>query len=456
MTYGEKPERISIREKISFGLGDFAINGVFTFVSSYLLYFYTDSVRMSLEDSGIIVFLGRMAEAVICIVAGNIMDSVSTRFGKCRPFLIGGGLPMILLMCMLFTMPGFSYTGQIIFGCLTYILFSAVYAFVNVPYSAMLSLVTDRNSERISFNIFKNIGGNAGALVATFLAFHLVDMFGGPQEGGYFKATLVYAACFLTAILVCAYNTKERVCTECATSKNSSAGWKQSLLIAVRNRNWMLFIVIQFTAMFYMIVHNQGTLYFTQYYLKEESLNTILLSLTPLAAIPCAFILPILAGKIGMKRILICGHMLVGVSLIMTAGVGRNVRLVVICGALTSLGWCISSGMIFVILSQLIDWSERESGFRPQGVMTSWMTFFMKAGTAAAGYVVPLILKWGGYTAGSCADEQALQAIRMNYIWIPAVLALGMAVISMMFRLPENTERKEECDDSRKEEGSYI
>lgn len=435
---------ISFKEKISFGLGDFAINGIFTFVSSYLLYFYTDSVRMSLAASGIIVFLGRMTEAVICIAAGNIMDGVSTRFGKCRPFLIAGGLPMILLMCLLFIMPDFSGAGQIIFGCMTYILFSAVYAFVNVPYSAMLSLVTDRNEERISFNTFKNIGGNAGALAATLLALHLVDASGGPQGGGYFKTALVYAGFFLPAILLCVCNTKERVCAERPGSGGSSPGWKQSLRIAVRNRNWLIFIVIQFTGMLYMIIHNQGTLYFTQYYLGNESLNTILLSLTPLAAVPCAFILPVIAGRIGMRNILICGHTLVGLSLIVTAAAGKNTGLVVICGAFTSLGWCISTGMIFVILSQLIDWSERESGFRPQGVMTSWMTFFMKAGTAAAGYVVPLILKWGGYVAGSRADEQALQAVQMNYIWIPAVLALCMAALSMRFRLPENTAERED------------
>lgn len=444
MTDRKNPDRISLKEKICFGLGDFAINGVFTFVSSYLLYFYTDSVRMSLAASGIIVFLGRMTEAVVCIIAGNIMDGISTRFGKCRPFLIAGGPPMILLMCMLFIMPGFSRIGQIIFGGLTYILFSAVYAFVNVPYSAMLSLVTDRNPERISFNIFKNIGGNAGALAATLLALHLVEMSGGSKAGGYFKAALLYAVCFLTALLLCAGNTRERVHTKYLSPGQKAPGWGQSLRIAVRNRNWMIFIVIQLTAMFYMIVHNQGTLYFTRYYLGDERLNTVLLSLTPLAAVPCAFILPVLSGKIGMRKILICGHAMVGFSLIAAAAAGRSIWRVVICGALTSLGWCISSGMIFVILSHLIDWSEKESGFRPQGVMTSWMTFFMKAGTAAAGYIVPLILKHGGYVAGKTADSQALNAIRMNYIWIPAVLAIGMAFLSMVFRLPENTERKGE------------
>lgn len=443
MTGREKRETISVKEKISFGLGDFAVNGIFTFVSSYLLYFYTDSVRMSLDASGIIVFLGRMTEAVMCIAAGSLMDSVNTRFGKCRPFLILGGPPMILLMCGLFFMPDISGTGQIIYGCLTYMLFSSVYAFVNVPYSAMLSLVADRNTERVSFNIFKNIGGNTGALAATFLALSFVELSGGPQNGGYFKTALLFGACFLAAILCCVYNTKERSGTGCSPSGTRSAGWKKSLHIAVRNRNWVIFIVIQFTAMLYMIIHNQGTLYFTQYCLGDGRMNTLLLSFTPLAAVPCAFILPAIAEKISLRRVLTCGHMLVGISLIATAAAGRNTCLVLICGALTSLGWCISSGMIFVILSRLIDWSEHESGFRPQGVMTSWMTFFMKAGTAVAGYAVPFILKCGGYAAGTPGDKQSLQAIRMNYIWIPAALALGMAVLSTVFRLPENSKEGE-------------
>ena len=431
----------SVREKISFGLGDFAINGMFTFVSSYLLYFYTDSVRLGLEAGGVILFLGRMADAFICIIAGNVVDRVDTRFGKCRPFLMAGIFPMTVMMCVLFFMPDISDTKKLVYGCMIYVVFSVIYAFVNVPYSTMLSLVTTEKSERVSFNVYKNIGGNAGALFVTLFTLQMTDMLGGARNSGYLKTALLYAVFFLAGGMICVWNTKERK-KKTMPGTRKECSWRESFRVAVKNRNWIIFIIIQFTGMLYMIIHNQGTFYYTKYYLECEKLNTVLLSLTPLLCVLCAFVLPILEKKIGMRKLLIYGHAIVGFSLIGTLAAGENIGAVVACGVLTSLGWSIATGMIFVMLTRLIDWSESESGLRPQGFMTSWMTFFMKMGVAAAGYVVPKILEWGGYVAGSPAAGQAIHAIRMNFIWIPAILAFSMAVLAVTCRIPEDIDKK--------------
>ncbi len=430
------PRKISFVEKLSFGLGDFGINGMFTFVSSYLLYFYTDSVKISLEAAGIILFLGRAVDAAACIAAGHILDKTDTRLGKCRPFIAVGTVPVIMLMCILFTMPDVSDTAKLIYGCVIYVLFSVIYAFVNVPYSTMLSVITNKNEERLSFNIFKNIGGNGGALFVTLSALILVGRFGG-AEGGYFRTALLYACFFLAGMLLCVCNTKERV----RAARESTGGIKESAKVALKNRNWLIFIVIQFTGMLYMIIHNQGTFYYTKYYLGDERLNTIMLSLTPLLGVLCAFVLPHVAKRIGMKHVMACGHALVGISLLGTLAAGKNTAAVVIFAVITSLGWCVATGMIFVILSQLIDWSEKESGLRPQGFMASWMTFFMKMGVAAAGFVEPWILKWGGYVAGGQADARTIQAIKMNFIYVPVVLAFGMVILCTAYRLPEDTSK---------------
>lgn len=436
MTNKDKEEHaVSFVEKLSFGLGDFAVNGTFTFVSSYLLYFYTDSAKLSLEMAGMILLIGRAVDAGSCIVAGNIVDKTNTRFGKCRPYIAVCALPMILLMCFLFFMPDISGTGKLIYGCVSYVMFSVFYALVNVPYSTLISVVTVKNAERISFNIFKNIGANTGAVFVTLFALVLVEQFGGMHEDGYFKTAVLYAIIFLMGVILCVGNTKERV----QLVYESVNGMKQSAQAALKNRNWIIFIVIQFTGMLYMIIHNQGTFYYTKYYLEAEGLNMPLLSLTPLMGVLCAFVMPAVAKRINLKNILTCGHALVGISLLGTLMAGKNIVWVVICATFTSLGWSIATGMIFVMHSQLIEWSERQSGVRPQGFMTSWMTFFMKMGVAVAGYVGPWILECGGYAAGDIADRQAIQAIKANFIYIPAVLAFGIVILCMAYQLPEYT-----------------
>ena len=47
-------------EKISFGLGDFANNGMFSFVSTYAMFYYTDIAKVSLEAVAAILLIYSM------------------------------------------------------------------------------------------------------------------------------------------------------------------------------------------------------------------------------------------------------------------------------------------------------------------------------------------------------------------------------------------------------------
>lgn len=420
-------EHPSFFEKICFGMGDFGINGAFTFVSSYLLYFYTDSAKLNLNTAGTILLLGRVTDAVISILAGILLDKTNTRSGKSRPFLFVGTLPMFTFMCLLFVMPDISDGAQLLYGCFIYMLFSIFYAFINVPYSTMLSLLTADSKERLSFNIFKNVGGNLGAILVTLSAYFLIRFFGGEDNIGYFKIALLYSSCFIVAVFLCVWNTRERVTPE--DKKDTRMG--EAIKISFKNRNYLIFILIQFIGMLYMILHNQGTFYYTKYYLEDESLNTVLLSLTPLCCIICAFVLPKIKKWIGLRHLLFCGHMLVAISLLGTFLVSKNASACLIFAVFTSTGWSMATGMIFVILSLLIDQAERNNGLRPQGVMSSWMTFFMKMGTAAAGYLGSWILRWGGYVADKVPSLQAMQAIKANFIYVPVILSFAMALLSL-------------------------
>ncbi|CUX35348.1 MFS transporter [Clostridium sp. C105KSO13] len=427
---------ISTGERVSFGLGDFALNGTFTLVSSYLLYYYTDGAKISLSTAGVILLLGRAADALTSIWAGVMVDKVQTKMGRCRPFLLAGIVPMMLLMCMLFYMPDFSETQKLIYGCISYILFSCFYAFLNVPYSTMLSVVTDKAEERISFNIYKNFGGNAGAVFVTLLTFSILGIMGTDDNSGYLKTAGFYAVFFLLSMMICIRYTKERICEISNTVNN----WKDSAMAAAGNKSWLMFIGIQCLGMLYMIIHNQGTFYYTKYYLEKEYLNTILLTMTPLTCIFCAFILPAFAKKIKVRNILTAGHFIVLLSLGGTVAAGKNTAVVIVFAFFTSLGWSIATGMIFVMLSQLIDRTEKQSNKRPQGLMTSVMTFLMKMGVAMAGYAAPAVLKAGGYAADTKAEAGALLAIQSNFIYIPAAISIIVIIMSIGYSRMEKRE----------------
>lgn len=431
----QKKKGPSKLEKISFGLGDFSGNGIFTFVSTYLMFFYTDAAKLDLGAIGMILLAGRTVDAVFSPVMGFIVDRTNTRFGKCRPFLAAGILPVCFLMCALFYSPSaFSEQGKILYAAMIYVLFSLLYAFINVPYSTMLTVLSSSQDERIVFNLFKNVGANCGGIFVTACTLWLVNELGNSKRQGFMLAAILFGTIFLCCSLACAVNVVERVKPEKGPQK---WGILQSLKTAKDNRHWLVLCGVQFLSLTYMMVRNQGTLYYTKYYLGQEELSSLFLSIMPLASVAVAFVLPLIARKKGMRFCVRSGNILWCTAMAGTWAAGKNVLAAVIFHIAASIGWAMATGMIFVMLSQVIDYSQWKTGVRPQGFLTSMIALVQKLGVACSGYICALVLKLGGYQAGNAGGAETLFAIRMNFAGIPLLLSAAAIVLISFYTLDE-------------------
>lgn len=413
-------------------MGDFAINGLFTFVSSYLMYFYTDYAKISLGLVGTILVVGRMVDACSSVAVGAAVDKSKNPLGKCRPFMAKSIIPLCLLLIALFFVPSsMSNTGKCIYACVAYMLFSICYACANVPFSTMLSVMTDKDSERISFNLFKNIGSGAGAVLVTAVSLSLVKALGGIRGNGFTKSALLFAVAFCIAGLFSVCKTRERVLVMPEERADRSA----AIYSMTHNKPYIIFCAVQFMQMLYMIVHNQATVYYAKCYLNNEGIGSVLLTLTPFACIVVAMVLPGVVEKIGMKYSVMLGNGVVSVSMIGTILAGNNITAVVAWAVVTSLGWGFATGMIYVIVAQIIDYAKKKDGIYLQGMMTSLVNFLMKTGVAVAGFLGPWILQVGGYEADAAMTARSLAAIRANFIYIPLVLSLIQVVLMSFFTL---------------------
>jgi len=91
-----------------------------------------------------------------------------------------------------------------------------------------------------------------------------------------------------------------------------------------------------------------------------------------------------------------------------------------------------ATGMIFVILSQTIDYAEWKTGVRPQGLLTSLLAFAQKIGIGLAGLLSAQILKAGGYSADTALTASAVFSIKMLFWGLPLALSI-LIVIAMLF-----------------------
>lgn len=77
-------EKIHLKEKFSYGLGDVACNVVFALTTSLLIYFYTNVVGISAAMIGTIMLISRFFDGISDVLIGHLVDRTHSKYGKSR------------------------------------------------------------------------------------------------------------------------------------------------------------------------------------------------------------------------------------------------------------------------------------------------------------------------------------------------------------------------------------
>lgn len=427
--------RISLKEKISYGLGDFGGNLLFTLISSYLLFFYTDVGGIAIGTVSIIMALVRLVDAFANPLVGLAIDKTNTRWGKTRPYLLFTALPVALLAVLTFCTPDLPMPGKIAYAAITYAVYSVVFTINNTPYSTLLSNITDNERERLSFGMFRTLGMSAGGFVATGLTLPLVALLGqGDSARGYFWTVLLYAVLCCVFFLVCFLNTTERIPSP---PDPQPIRFPAALKLAFRSRPWVIFCILQLTTFSMFTMRSENTLYFSKYILGNENFAALLLASSSIVTVLIAFFVPLMASKLGKKNCIQLGLLLCAVSLILMFFFGRSAPAVLVLHLLACGGSNICTGMFFVMIAETVDHSEWLTGKRQQGLLNSLSMFISRLGIMMSSLISSQILARLGYQPDAALPDSALFGIRFNYTLLPAALAILGFILCFFYRLDE-------------------
>lgn len=173
-----KEGKISIKEKIGFGLGDTASNLFFQSFMLFLLYFYTDVYGISAGVAGTMFLVTRIWDSINDPVMGIICDRTKTKWGKFRPYLIWLAIPFGIIGVLTFTTPDWSMSGKIIYAYITYTLMMMIYTAINIPYSALMAVVSASPIQRTSFSQYRFVFAFIGAFIVQGTMLPMVNNFG--------------------------------------------------------------------------------------------------------------------------------------------------------------------------------------------------------------------------------------------------------------------------------------
>jgi glycoside/pentoside/hexuronide:cation symporter, GPH family len=194
-------EPISIKEKIGYGLGDTASVLYWHTFAQFLILFYSDEVGLSPTAIGSLFLLTRVFDALNDPIMGLIADRTQSRYGRFRPWLIWMVVPYMALGVLTFTAPDFSDAGKLIYAYITYTLFGLVYTAINIPYGALMGVMTSNSIVRTQLSKFRFYGAYLAVNIVNVSMLYLISKLGGGDSAKEYHALFAFGRLVFCGLL---------------------------------------------------------------------------------------------------------------------------------------------------------------------------------------------------------------------------------------------------------------
>jgi Na+/melibiose symporter-like transporter len=437
----------------------------------------------------------RLSDGVTDIVMGMIADRTQTPWGKFRPWILWSTPLLAVFMVLCFTTPDLSYTHKLIYAYFTYIGLTLAYTINNVPYSALMGVMTPSDKERTSLSGFRFAGAFAGGLLVMGFLPDLVAYFGdGDDAKGYQHTMYLFAGLLVVLMIITFVTTKERVTphidntislkTELVDlSKNlpfiilpllamtlffyyrdlysgaffvvvmasmwlvikkllnnppeGLSGTQRDMVDLLTNKPWLILLGIGFITMLFNGIKYGTIAYYFKYHVGDELIAGQyfigLLVVSILGALSTSF----LAKIFGKRNLFIIALMLSGILTAAFYWVPQgNLTAIFILGCSAEFFAAIMPTLYFTMLGDSADFSEWKNGRRATGLIYSAGTFVQKTGGGFAGALVLVVLAGYGYDGmDKSTIAAALPGMQLLMSWIPAAFAFLAAIVMIFYPL---------------------
>lgn len=445
-------EHLSFREKFAYGLGDTASNFFFQTFNIFLIYYYTDVFGLAAGAVGTMFIFTRIFDAITDPLMGLVADRTRTRWGKYRPYLLWIAVPYGVLGYLMFMNPELSSGGKLVYAYLTYSAMMLAYTAINIPYSALMGVMSPSSTERTSLSTFRFVCAFGGGLLVAMLVTPLKNLLGGGSEVRGFQWTMaIFAVISIALFLFTFVSTRERV----QSAGDSTSNLRRDLGFLFRNRPWVVLFFVAIFTLTNVAVRNGVTVYFFKYFVGDTGGHVFLffdqtaLFMTSgmLAMILGVASTPFFTKRWGKRELMIVLSALNALSMAAFFFVPRDQ--IVLMYVINIVGTFIvgpTPAIVWAMYADAADYGEWKFNRRTTALVFSAAQFGQKMGLALGGSVAGWCLAWFGYVANVEQTARSLFGIRLLFTAAPAMFALLSVAVMVMYPLKDSFVKQIELD----------
>ena len=413
--------------KLGFGVGDLGGNMFFTIIGFYLLFYFTDIVKLPASLAGTAIMIGKIWDAVTDPATGYVSDRTRSRWGRRRPYMFVGAILCLIGMAVTFSSPRIdSTTGLFIIVTLFFCFLNLAYTLVNIPYAALLPELTQDFDQRTILTGYRMSFAVIGTVLGAGAVLPLVNLFQVERTGWLMMGTIMGCIIMVTAMIT-VFAVREPEHKE----KYEGGGFLHTYIETLGLKVFLLALIPWTLFIAGTSVVQGSLLYFFKYIYKDEGLFQ--LALMFLLAMTLLFI-PVwvqISKNIGKSKayMLGMGIMCAGVILFsLIADEGRVIfAFVLMAGA--GIGLSTHYVMPHSILPDVVEYDAIKYGVRREGVFSSLWTFSSKIGQALALALTGVLLDLFRYKADAVQEPLALTGIRLLCGPVPVVFYIAGIIV---------------------------
>lgn len=434
--------KLKMSEKLSYGFGDLASVLYWQTFMLYLTYFYTDVFLIPAGIAATMLLVTRVFDGINDPVMGMIADRTNTRWGKFRPYMLWLCVPFAIVGVLTFTVPDFSEAGKLIWAYTTFILIMVLYTAINIPYTALLGVISPDSNERTEVSSIKFIFAyGAGIIVSASLLLMVKGLGNGNEALGWQRSFMIYGIAFVIFFLIAFKGTKERI--QPPASQSSSV--KQDLLELITNKPWLILLGTTITFILFVAVRGSVTVHYFKYVVGEPELSLPLFGsrVYSMEVLVSAFnvvgqvssligvlIVSWVSKKLGKKSTFMIFFVIAIVSYaayyVLTAKQIALIYLLQVTGSITSGPLSV---LLWAMYADTADYGEWKNGRRATGLVFSASTMSQKFGWAIGAFIALQLMAQVGFQPNVAQTSESLRGLILLFSLIPA----GIGVMSMIF-----------------------
>ena len=467
-------QKLSVREKIGYSLGDLAANLVFQTLVTYLAYFYTDIYKLKAEDASVIILVvGLVAAFGFNPVIGALADRTISKWGKFRPWILWTAVPLGVAAFLAFSTPHFAYKGKVIYAAVTYTFLLLLYAANNLPYGALSGVITGNMKERNSMSAYRFVAVMfAQFFVQVFMLPIIIYVGGGDKAAGIEKLMSWLAVIGTAMLLITFFTTKERIVPK--PEQKSTIG--QDLKDLSKNRPWIIMLVLTLLVFITLALKGGSYVYYFENYVDKATLTAFIdpvlkafssaginffgddpvsagLGLFNAGGIICMIIgitlSKRLADKYGKRDVF--GIALFISTLFILAFYffpPTSVKLIFLSQILHGFSYGITIPLLWAMIADVADFSEWKNNRRATAIIFSAMMVGLKAGLTIGSSILTWLLGLYKYVPNSTTGQPqtAINGIKMLVSVYPSIPFLIGVALLFFYQINKKTETQIEAD----------